>query len=141
MGVPGNLCSNVGGCMRVLACLGVVFIGFEGGGGGGGSWGQGSAEKALCIAALGQVRCFPTCPLSLVLAPTAINHPPPAHTPAHTRRRRYPRALELLLTALTAPTMVLNAITVACLKKFMLLSLVHSGAVPPLPKHTAPLVT
>jgi hypothetical protein len=36
---------------------------------------------------------------------------------------------------------VLNAITVACLKKFMLLSLMHAGSVPPLPKHTAPIVT
>lgn len=57
------------------------------------------------------------------------------------RRRRHPRALQLLLAALTAPTLLLSAITVACLKKFMLLSLVGSGAVPPLPKHTAALVT
>jgi COP9 signalosome complex subunit 3 len=55
-------------------------------------------------------------------------------------RRRYARALELLLTAVTAPTMVLNAITVACLKKYMLVSLLQSGAVPALPKHTAPLI-
>lgn len=55
-------------------------------------------------------------------------------------RRHYARALELLLTALTAPTMVLNAITVACLKKFMLVSLIHAGTVPALPKHTAALV-
>lgn len=61
--------------------------------------------------------------------------------PTRLRRRRYKRALELLLTALTAPTLVLNAITVACLKKYLLLSLVHAGAAPPLPKHTAPLVT
>ncbi|KAL4424036.1 hypothetical protein ABPG75_001337 [Micractinium tetrahymenae] len=56
-------------------------------------------------------------------------------------RRRYAHALELLLTAITAPTLVLNAITLACLKKFTLVSLLHAGAVPPLPKHTAPLVT
>ena len=68
------------------------------------------------------------------------SNPYPA-LPSVACRRRYPRALELLLTALTAPTMVLNAITVACLKKFMLLSLMHAGSVPPLPKHTAPIVT
>ncbi|KAL4423543.1 hypothetical protein ABPG77_006566 [Micractinium sp. CCAP 211/92] len=56
-------------------------------------------------------------------------------------RRRYAHALDLLLTAITAPTMVLNAITLACLKKFMLVSLVHAGAVPQLPKYTAPIVT
>ena len=42
---------------------------------------------------------------------------------------------------MTAPTLVLNAVTVACLKKFMLLSLMATGNVPSLPKHTAPLVT
>lgn len=45
------------------------------------------------------------------------------------------------MAAVTAPTIVLNAITVACLKKFMLLSLLQGGAVPALPKHTAQLVT
>lgn len=56
-------------------------------------------------------------------------------------RRRYARALELLLAALTAPQMVLSAITVACLKKYMLLSLMATGSVPTLPKHTSALVT
>lgn len=42
-------------------------------------------------------------------------------------RRRYSRALQLLLTALTAPTMVLNAITVACLKKYILVQLLTAG--------------
>ena len=42
-------------------------------------------------------------------------------------RRRYARAMELLGTAITAPTMVLNAITVACLKKYLLLGLIHNG--------------
>lgn len=42
-------------------------------------------------------------------------------------RRRYARAIQLLLTAATAPTMVLNAITVACLKKLILVSLLHTG--------------
>ncbi|PSC73531.1 COP9 signalosome complex subunit 3 [Micractinium conductrix] len=56
-------------------------------------------------------------------------------------RRRYAHALELLLTALTAPTMVPNAITAACAKKYMLVSLIHSGAVPQLPKYAAPVVS
>ena len=56
-------------------------------------------------------------------------------------RRRYPRALELLLAAVTLPTLVMNAITVACLKKYVLLFLMASGSVPALPKHTAPVVT
>lgn len=64
----------------------------------------------------------------------------PAWPLAPFRRRRYAHALELLLTAVTAPTMVLNAITVACLKKFMLVSLIHAGSVPQLPKYTAPIV-
>lgn len=33
------------------------------------------------------------------------------------------------------------SLQVACLKKYMLVSLLQSGAVPALPKHTAPLVT
>ena len=46
-------------------------------------------------------------------------------SPTHTCRRRYACALELLLTAITAPTQVVNAITVACLKKYVLVSLIH----------------
>lgn len=71
--------------------------------------------------------------------PALLDSPPP--TAPHPCRRRYGHALDLLLTAITAPTMVLNAITLACLKKYMLVSLVHAGAVPPLPKYTAPIVT
>ena len=44
----------------------------------------------------------------------------PAAAPAC--RRRYAHALELLLTALTAPTMVPNAITAACAKKYVQVS-------------------
>jgi COP9 signalosome complex subunit 3 len=49
--------------------------------------------------------------------------------------RRYSRAMELFLTALTAPTHVMNAITVACLKKYILVALLHLGSVPSLPKY------
>lgn len=42
-------------------------------------------------------------------------------------RKQYPEALQLLLQALTAPTMVVNAITVAAFKKYTLVSLIHSG--------------
>lgn len=55
-------------------------------------------------------------------------------------RRRYPRALHLLLTAITTPTMVISAITVACMKKHILVSLLHLGSAPPLPKLTPPIV-
>ena len=44
-------------------------------------------------------------------------------------RRRYAHALQLLLTGITAPTMVLNAITVASMKKWILVSLLHAGEV------------
>lgn len=51
-----------------------------------------------------------------------------------TGRKRYDTALCLFLTALTAPTAVVNAITVACYKKYVLVSLLHKGApvLPPL---------
>jgi len=51
-------------------------------------------------------------------------------------RKVYSRALELLLQALTAPTLVANAITVNCFKKYVLVSLIHSGHLPSLPKFT-----
>ena len=44
--------------------------------------------------------------------------------------RRYADALELFLYGLTAPTMVLNAITMCSYKKYILVSLVHTGAPP-----------
>ncbi|KAK9823017.1 hypothetical protein WJX81_007287 [Elliptochloris bilobata] len=55
----------------------------------------------------------------------------------HTGRKQYARALGLFLHGLTAPTQVVNAITVATYKKYALVSLVHAGEVPPLPKYTA----
>eukprot|EP00798_Chlamydomonas_sp_ICE-L_P025440 gene25440-11100_t len=51
-------------------------------------------------------------------------------------RKQYARALDLLLQALTAPSMTGNAIVVAAYKKYVLTSLIHSGAVCPLPKFT-----
>ena len=51
-------------------------------------------------------------------------------------KRRYRRALDLLLTAITVPTYVVNAITIACIKKYVLVALLHMGYVPDLPKET-----
>ena len=50
--------------------------------------------------------------------------------------RRYADALELFLYGLTAPTMVLNAITMCSYKKYILVSLLHTGTPPqkPLPQ-------
>ena len=42
-------------------------------------------------------------------------------------RKQYAQALQLFLNALTAPTMVVSAITMAIFKKFMLVSLIHHG--------------
>ena len=42
-------------------------------------------------------------------------------------RRRYPEALHMFLQGLTAPTFVVNAITIATYKKYALVSLIHSG--------------
>lgn len=42
-------------------------------------------------------------------------------------RKRYSEALQLLLQALTAPTMVVNAITMTCYKLYVLVSLIHTG--------------
>ncbi len=46
-------------------------------------------------------------------------------------RKAYARALGLLLHGLTAPTQVVNAITVAMYKKYALVSLIHAGAASP----------
>jgi len=55
-------------------------------------------------------------------------------------RKRYDRALDLLNLAITAPTSVVNAITIACLKRWVLVSVIHHPqmGVPSLPRH-APL--
>lgn len=112
--------------------------------GGLGCGGAGCQQLAGCLAATRAAA-----PAPAACQRQCAHHPSPAPAPwltvptcAHpVPRRRYARALELLLTALTAPTLVLNAITVACLKKYLVLSLVHAGAVAPLPKHTAPLIS
>eukprot|EP00877_Chromochloris_zofingiensis_P003663 jgi/Chrzof1/13298/Cz07g28020.t1 len=54
----------------------------------------------------------------------------------HIGRKQYARAVELFVQAMTSPTMVGNAITVACYKKYVLTSLIHTGTVPALPKFT-----
>ena len=53
-----------------------------------------------------------------------------------TGRRRYTRAYDLYLTAIVTPTGVVNAITMASLKKLYLLSLLLHGEAPTLPKYT-----
>ncbi len=58
-----------------------------------------------------------------------------------TGRRRYTRACDLYLTAIVAPTGVVNAITMACLKKLYLVSLLLNGKAPELPKYTSPPVS
>ncbi|KAF8060061.1 CSN3 [Scenedesmus sp. PABB004] len=52
-------------------------------------------------------------------------------------RKQLARALELFLQGLTAPTYVCSAITAATYRKYVLVSLIHSGAVPALPKFTS----
>ncbi|KAL0040703.1 hypothetical protein WJX79_002309 [Trebouxia sp. C0005] len=54
----------------------------------------------------------------------------------HIGRRKYPEALHMFVQGLTAPTFVVNAITIATYKKYALVSLIHSGSVTALPKFT-----
>ena len=54
--------------------------------------------------------------------------------------KQYPRAAEVLLRAVTAPFIVLNGIAIAAYKKFVLVSLIASGAVPSLPKYTSSVI-
>eukprot|EP00879_Flechtneria_rotunda_P031253 GHRR01034123.1.p1 GENE.GHRR01034123.1~~GHRR01034123.1.p1 ORF type:complete len:356 (+),score=97.80 GHRR01034123.1:145-1212(+) len=54
-----------------------------------------------------------------------------------TGRKQLSRALELFLQGLTAPTYVCSAVTAATYKKYVLVSLIHTGSVPPLPKFTS----
>eukprot|EP00897_Mesotaenium_endlicherianum_P004396 jgi/Mesen1/3985/ME000210S03225 len=49
--------------------------------------------------------------------------------------KRFQKALEFFSYAITAPSLVLNAITVACYKKFILVSLIVTGQLAPLPKY------
>lgn len=48
--------------------------------------------------------------------------------PLRAGRKQYARAVGLFLHGLTAPTQVVNAITVATYKKYALVSLIHTGA-------------
>ncbi|CAL8463099.1 g2633 [Coccomyxa elongata] len=59
----------------------------------------------------------------------------------YTGLRDYSKALNMFLYTLTAPTMVVNAITMAAYKKFVLVSLIHAGSFKGLPKYTPAAVT
>ncbi|MEW5306054.1 MAG: hypothetical protein WDW36_008554 [Sanguina aurantia] len=52
-------------------------------------------------------------------------------------RGQLARSTDLFLHALTAPATTGNAIVVACYKKYVLVSLLHLGHLPPLPKFTS----
>ena len=103
------------------------------------AWFAGSPASARCCTDTGSVKqcntlpcayapfCFAVCsstPCVVAGGPSLCDVCLLPHFPC---RRRYSRALQLLLTAITAPTMVVNAITVACLKKYVLISLLHTG--------------
>lgn len=68
--------------------------------------------------------CLPPLPLH----PASFPLPPP---PSPAGRKALPRALELFLQGLTAPTMVCSAITAATYKKYALVSLIHTGVLGP----------
>lgn len=59
----------------------------------------------------------------------------------HIGRKEYAQALQLFLNALTAPTMVVSAITMAIFKKFMLVSLIHQGQPGSLPRYASSSLT
>ncbi|XP_077227765.1 proteasome component (PCI) domain protein [Tasmannia lanceolata] len=52
-------------------------------------------------------------------------------------QKRYRKALEYLHNAITAPMAVLNAIAIEAFKKYILVSLIYNGQVPPFPKYTS----
>ncbi|GLJ36631.1 hypothetical protein SUGI_0737010 [Cryptomeria japonica] len=54
--------------------------------------------------------------------------------------KHFSKALEFLQHAITAPTTVLTAITVEAYKKYLLVSLIHTGQVPSFPKYTPAVV-
>ena len=54
----------------------------------------------------------------------------------HVGKRRYQDAMELFLTAISIPSYVVNAITIAAAKKLILTAILHLGYVPALPKET-----
>ncbi|EIE27415.1 hypothetical protein COCSUDRAFT_39091 [Coccomyxa subellipsoidea C-169] len=59
----------------------------------------------------------------------------------YTGVKNYSKALNMFLYTLTAPTMVVNAITMAAYKRYVLVSLIHAGSFKGLPKYTAAAVT
>lgn len=50
-------------------------------------------------------------------------------------RKQYSEAIGMLLHAITAPAMILSAITVAAVKKFILLCLIQKGNLQPFSTH------
>ena len=59
---------------------------------------------------------------------------------AATGSKKYPKAIELFLLAVTAPAHALSAIAVASYKKLVLVSLIARGSVAPLPKYAPSVV-
>ncbi len=51
---------------------------------------------------------------------------------------RLREALRFFLSELTVPASQLSAIMVECYKKFVLVSLIHEGALPQIPEYVAP---
>ncbi|PKA65925.1 COP9 signalosome complex subunit 3 [Apostasia shenzhenica] len=51
--------------------------------------------------------------------------------------KRFPKALECLHNVVTAPMSAINAISIEAYKKYILVSLIHLGQVPPFPKYTS----
>ncbi|XP_073393390.1 COP9 signalosome complex subunit 3 isoform X1 [Physcomitrium patens] len=54
--------------------------------------------------------------------------------------KKFSKALEFFQHAITAPTTALNAITIAAFGKYVLVSLIQNGQVPPFPKYTPAVV-
>lgn len=54
--------------------------------------------------------------------------------------KKFSKALEFFQHAITAPTTALNAITIAAFRKYVLVSLIQNGQVPPFPKYTPAIV-
>ncbi|KAI8145970.1 hypothetical protein BJV82DRAFT_602921 [Fennellomyces sp. T-0311] len=51
--------------------------------------------------------------------------------------KKFARAIEFLILAISAPAQVISAIQVEAYKKFILVSLIHHGRIPPLPRYTS----
>jgi hypothetical protein len=90
------------------------------------------SSVAVCDAA----GCSASVPVNTMLCISAKPCVTSVHSLPSPARKRYPEALECLLAALTAPSMVTNAIAVAAFKKWTLVNLIHNGKLPPLPRWT-----